>query len=251
MCWSFDQWQVVLSHVGTFRALEVMYTYSPSSSGSFWERVWQSLGNAKALRNRLKLVKTLVRNALERVGEGVTLLSLGSGSGRALLEVLAEAKPSNVRRVVFVDLSRDALEAGKELAKQLGVDSAYQLDWYRNSVQDLTRFAHLSPTIIEMVGLLDYFPAKEAVCLLSNLYQILAPSGIFIVGNVRWNEEALFVERAVGWHLIYREPEEIFQLLREAGFPAEGIRIYYEPMQIHGVAYCVKGIGNCAPPDRV
>lgn len=240
MCWSVDRWRFFLNHVGTFRALEVMYSYSPSSTSSFWERVWQSLGNAKALRNRLKLVKTLVRNALASGGEGTTLLSVGSGSGRAVLEVLAEAKPANVQRVVFVDISRDALEAGKELAKRLSVDSAYRLEWVRNSVQDLARFASLSPTVIEMVGLLDYFETEDAIRLLAGLRQILAPAGVLIVGNIRWNEEARFVERTVGWSMIYREPEEFFQLLIGAGFTAEGIHIYYEPMRIHGVAYCKK-----------
>jgi len=73
--------------------LEVLYTFPERKAkkettpfDNFWDRI---LNNTKAVRNRLHLVKRLITNAIEeKIKQGkqeIKLLSLGSGSARAVI----------------------------------------------------------------------------------------------------------------------------------------------------------------------
>jgi hypothetical protein len=235
----------VISSVATYKALEVMYTFPTRRAGGetgiadfFWEHF---LSNARAIRNRLLLVErellTAINETSRRKGK-VCLLSLGSGSARAVLEVASLLSHEPPIRIKLIDVSRQAIGYSQELARSLNLD---HIEWHRGSVENLERYCNgFHPDVVELVGLLDYISEDKAVNLISKIYKALSAGGWLIAGNIRGNLEAPFVSKVIGWSLIYREPHELVDLVTKAGFSAEHVRIVYEPLRIHGLAICRK-----------
>ena len=229
----------------TFRALEIIYTFplrrakgKTSLMDTFWELF---LSNARSVRNRLKLVEggliTIVKEVRGRKSQ-VNLMSLGSGSSRAVIEVLAQLNGLFPVRVKSIDISRGAINFSRELAATYNVN---QIEWYRDYAQNLEKYCDdFQPDIIEMVGLLDYYPDKQAIDLLKKIYKVLSPGGWLITSNIRSNFERPFVTKAINWPMIYRSPEELATILIEAGFRVEHLKIIYEPLKIHGIIIAQK-----------
>ena len=229
----------------TFRALEIIYTFPlrrAKSETNFMDAFWELfLNNARSVRNRLKLVEhellTILKEVRRRKSQ-LNLMSLGSGSSRAVIEVLAQLNGLFSVRVKSIDISRGAINFSRELAATYNVN---QIEWYRDYAQNLEKYCDdFQPDIIEMVGLLDYYPDKQAIDLLKKIYKVLSPGGWLITSNIRSNFERPFVTKAINWPMIYRSPEELATILIEAGFRVEHLKIIYEPLKIHGIIIAQK-----------
>jgi acyl carrier protein len=234
----------VLNNVTRYPALEVMYSYKgglPPGNGlvlRLLEYIWQHLRNARALRNRLRMVKRELRRsisaALERKDK-INCLSVGAGSARAWLEVLAEMPEHESARVTLTLLDRDprALEFGAKRARDSGVKATLQFQEGR--AEDMaSRYPRGTFDVVEIVGVLDYLRQEEALGLCRLAWHVTAPLGEYITANIRNNPEVTFVKRVIGWPMIYRDPPELAQL---ADVMPDRInaRLMYEPMLIHGV----------------
>lgn len=237
--------RVVCQTVTTYKALEVMYTYpnrrargETNLSDSFWESF---LSNARAIRNRLLLVKGEVKEVIKKAGQRkniVNLLSLGSGSARAIFEVAEMLNEQPRVRIKLIDMSRNAIEFSKELARKYNIN---HVEWHRDYAQNLERYCkNFHPDVVEMVGLLDYYPHEYAVDLVAKIYKVLSPGGWLVTCNIRRNFESPFVTKSINWPLIYRSPKELADILLKAGFPVEGLKLIYEPLVIHGLAIAQK-----------
>lgn len=97
----------------TYRALEEMYTYSVKKAYKnltlnefLWTHFWLNLMNCKAIRNRLKLVKKVLKKAiqykLKQEGE-VIILSIASGSARAIVETIHELGLGKRIKPILID----------------------------------------------------------------------------------------------------------------------------------------------------
>jgi len=244
---SNDQWgtKAVCRWATTYKALEVIYTYSERYTKgeiSITDFFWGSfLSNSRAVRNRLKLVKRELLTAIKEVKERksqVNLMSLGSGSSRTVIEILAQLNGLFSVRVKSIDISRRAINFSRELAATYNVN---QIEWYRDYAQNLEKYCNdFQPDIVEMVGLLDYYPDEQAIDLLKKIYKVLSPGGWLITCNIRSNIERPFVTKAINWPMIYRSPQGLANILIEVGFPSENIKIIYEPLKIHGLAIARK-----------
>lgn len=238
--------QTVFRSATDYRALEVMYTFpdrrdrgETSVADFFWENF---LNNARSIRNRLLLEKqelfAAIKESSERKEE-VKIVILGSGSARAILEVMSELnnKPVHVK---LIDMSRDAITFSKELSLDFNLDKG-QIEWHRAYAQNIERYCrNFHPDIVEMVGMLDYYPQKQAVDLITKIYKVLSPNGWFITCNIHPNIEAPFVSKGINWPMIYREPNELRNILLSGGFEPEHISIIYESLGIHGLAVAQK-----------
>jgi len=139
----------------------------------------------------------------------------------------------------LIDMSRRALNSSRELAD--AVHRLDQIEWHRDYAQNLERYCDgFQPDVVEMVGLLDYYPYEQAVDLVAKIYKVLAPGGWLITCNIRPNLEQPFVTKAINWPMIYRSPQELASILIEAGFPVEHLKVVYEPLKIHGLAIAQK-----------
>ena len=237
---------VVSSTVTTYMALENMYTFpgrKAEGTTRLPDRVWQGLANAEAVRSRLLLTEKMLSEAIREVAarqKEIRLCSLGSGSARAVIEVLSRMDEQEKVKCLFIDISGKALRYGEELARTFHIRSG--IDRRRDYAENIAVHCNgsFTPDIIEMVGLLDYYDREGAVRLVSEIYRKLAPSGWFITCNITHNLEQPFVTKGIGWPLIYRSPGELMGVMCAAGFAAGDVRLIAESQDIHILAVAQK-----------
>jgi SAM-dependent methyltransferase len=235
-----EETRTVSEGAATYRALEVMYTFpkkrregTATLSGWLW---WTVLDNARAIWNRLLLVKEELKNALLETArqKGMArLLSIGSGSARPVLETVASLEGTTPLETMLLDQDPEAIRFSKELARGFNLNHT---TWVTGEFFRLKQHCqNFRPDVIELVGLLDYLDHRKAALFLKMVFRVLSPGGILITGNIAPNLERPYVEKGVNWPpMVYREEQELFLLLEEAGFSK--IRIQREPLGIHMVA---------------
>ena len=233
-------------------AIEILYKHGESHRSRnliqrFFHYVWFSTNNPKAVRNRLRLVKREVSNAIRnhiKNGDDVSILSIASGSARAIVETLDN--PEFLNRKIFVsflDKSDKAINYSKSMTKERDFPENYSFRWIMDEAKSFQNYYEgeiPKPNIIETVGLMDYFTDEKVLEFFSHIYKNLEPEGVFITANVADNPERKFVTNLVGWKMIYREPEKFLRIAVEAGFKDENIKILFEPLKIHFVMIAKK-----------
>jgi SAM-dependent methyltransferase len=241
--------RIIFDNIATYRALEVLYTFPERKAkkettpfDNFWDRI---LNNVRAVRNRLRLVERLITDAIdEKIKEGkqeIKLLSLGSGSARAVIESIAPFNGKVKLNVGLIDLSREAINFSRKLAKEHNLDGL--ITYHRDYAQNLEKYyKNADLDIIEMVGLLDYYPDLHAINLISKIYKVLSPGGWLITCNISPNFESPFITKGINWVLIYRTPEEITKILVKGGFSPSNINLVCEPLRIHTIAIAKKDL---------
>ncbi len=233
----------------TYKALEIMYTFPErrrkrevSRRDIFWETL---LDNARAVRNRLKLTEQILKNLIiecSKKTNPVQVLSLGSGSGRSLIETVAALDREISVRATLLDRSRGAIKFSQNLARKIITNGKLNnFQWACNRSEELPNFLkNYSPDIVEMVGFLDYFNDVEAIKLFRLINQHLSSGGWFIVSNIIPNLEAPFVTKGVKWPLVYRTSTQLKEILRGGGFGERKIELFIEPLKIYTIAVCQK-----------
>jgi len=240
----------VIDNVTTHSALEVLYNKGKTFSKktlleSIFRYVWFNLGNSKAVRNRLKLVKREIRDYLRSLvphKKEVNIISIASGSSRAIIEAIHQDEYlKDVKiSVTFLDKSAQAIEYSKKLSVNL-THPHIDLEWIQDTVggffkkQSVKKF-----DVVEIVGLLDYFDDAKVLDTFTNIHTILNDSGILITANISHNEEEPFLTRIIDWPMVYREPEELALLAQKAGFKYNKMKVFYEPLKVHGLVVAQK-----------
>lgn len=244
---SSEHTNLIRKYSKSHKALELMYGYEgfkvngngvfDALSAHFWET---AVINASAARNRLKLVKKLLRESINEKKEGrqIKILSLASGSARAVIEVVSELKDIDVS-CRFADISREALEYSRKLAGEYTI--ADRISLLRANVLEVGKIcANWKPDIVEVVGLFDYLDDAVAIKFISDLREHLEDNGVLLISNVNDNPERRFVKEVVDWDMIYRTPEQLANLLVSGGFATKDRQIICEPLQIHSIAVARK-----------
>ena len=238
----------VKQNATTHRALEVIYSFNGKMNkdngtvNGIFTHTWQHLLNSKALRNRLKLVKEQLRQAVFAFSDKkeIKILSLGAGSARAIIETLASLKESNIKfQAMLLDKNEDAFIYGKELAKEYGINKG--LIWINGSVFDAEKYCeqkNFYPDIVEMVGFMDYLDEDRSVKLFDRIYALLNKKGIFIGCNIRYNRESKFLTKVLGWPMIYKDEHYLRKIVNKSQF--NDSKIIYEPLKVHGFVVCRK-----------
>lgn len=227
---------------GSWRALDLIYNFNFGVDGRLSD-YWFRILNAQAVRNRLKLVKQKLTEVIEDLRtkkKKIRLLSIASGSAQAIIEVMEKFKDADVElQVNVIDLDPTAIDFSQQLAKRHGIKNGITFTC-GNLYRYLEKLNENNnrPDIIEMVGFLDYRPNYKAGHLLGKIHKLLLPGGIFITANICPNAEKHFLTNVIDWPMIYRTPEELGNILLEAGF--EDCRIICEPLKIFAVGVCKK-----------
>ncbi|TSC70976.1 MAG: phospholipid/glycerol acyltransferase [Parcubacteria group bacterium Gr01-1014_46] len=240
----------VIDNATNHKALEVLYSkgdmFSLKKVGSqFFKYVWFNMNNSKAVRNRLKFVKRELKNHLENISDidrDIEIISIASGSSRAIIETvkdghyLKDAKLS----ITFLDKDENAIKYSKDLSVHIN-HLPIKLDWVHDSVGNFLRGLPAKKyDVVEIVGLLDYFNDDKVIETFKGIYSILEEGGIIITANVNHNKEEKFVSDIIDWKMIYRKVDELANLLVKAGFDSSKMRVFYEPLKIHGMIVAKK-----------
>ncbi|MEK7093201.1 MAG: class I SAM-dependent methyltransferase family protein [Patescibacteria group bacterium] len=215
----------VKDHATSWQALDTVYNFNRGVGPNAFVRAidwfWLHTRNAQAARNRLKMAKQALAEAifaLAMPGEPVRILSLAAGSAQGVIEVMAEMNTRGIRVESFlVDKDPKALTFARALAREHGID-----DRLHTAVGDVIYFERhtngFKPDIIEMMGLTDYLRNALAVLVFKKIRRHLKPGGYFFTSNVHPNPEAFSLKAAMNWDMLYRTPTQLADLLIEGGF---------------------------------
>ncbi|TET09297.1 hypothetical protein E3J84_05265 [Candidatus Aerophobetes bacterium] len=236
----------VRKYAATHKALELVYTYTWNRNRSYGladqilTHILFNFRNAKALRNRLRLVnKGLKQAILDSKETPETIISLGSGSARDLVEVMAELRNELIDyhpTILLVDRSRSALRYSEAMTRVYKVNDVADWILVHAKTEDFIQGAQEKADIVLMIGLMDYLEEKRAVAIVSGIYdQMLQPGGTLFASNIVANEERRFLDCVLNWPMIYREDKELEEIISNSGFEKENFKILYEPLGIHGV----------------
>ncbi len=239
----------IIEHATTHKAMEVLYDLNPRPKASYIENfflsIWLGRNNAKAVRNRLRLVKKEIKKMIAKLvseNKEVKIINIASGSARAVLESVDEIsldKDINLS-AIFIDRNHEAISFSQQLAGNHKYLSSFK--WVRDSAETFlkTEGHKMKFNIAELVGLLEYLDDKEAIEMFSVLHSTLESGGVLITSNITHNIEKRFISDVLGWKMIYRSADEFASLLISAGFDFDKMKIYYEPQRIHCVIVAQK-----------
>lgn len=227
---------------GSTHALEAMYTryhrslfsrgFLQGCADLFWHHL---VSQPKALRNRLRIVQSLLEKEIRVRNVPVSILSIAGGAARSLISTLATVRSEHfphATQVVVLDKDETALEVGERIAASAGVGDCFE--WIHGNAKET---ASLLPNrqfdIVEIVGLLDYFDTERVLRLLDNIKAVMNTGGTLLVANVSPNEEQPFVYKT-GWPpMHYRTADNFAHLIKSAGFAVRDT--ITEPLGVHTV----------------
>ena len=240
--------RTVKENATTWKALDIIYNYSPGKNKSFSGRItdfWNQLNNIKALRNRLKLVQQKLREEIKSLlikEPEIRLLSIASGSAQGVIEVMSEFKQKDIPiKAIFLDRDLTAIEHSKKLAQEAGVIN--QIIFINKTTRELEEVTRgFSPNIIEVVGFWEYRSKEKAIELIRRIYDLLLPNGVLLISSISPNLESLFSYYVGNWPMYYRNLKQFIEIITKGGFKPQEIEIIYEPLKIQKVAICRKSI---------
>ena len=244
----------IIDYKTSHKALEAMYggheyhVYSKNFKHKFFHYVWVKTNNVKGVRNRLKLTEKEVLNHFkyliqEEKVKHIRALSIASGSSRCFVDVLKKIDNKKVKiHVTFLDKNPYALEYSKGLIEGTKFHSNFSFEWIEGTANSYMIGLNENENyhLVEMVGLLDYFDDKKVTQTIQSIYDHLHTGGALVTANIIPNREQPFVTKAVGWRMIYRQPEEFIKLITETDFGLKNTIGKIEPMKVHFVVKAVK-----------
>jgi len=207
----------------------------------FITKFWiEKMANRQAVTNRFKIVVNLLVESFEEFSEKseIRVMSVASGSAQAVIAAILRCPSLNIK-VTLLDPDRDALNLAQKNAEEAGLVDHFT--FIRGTHKKLTNICFgFSPHIIEMVGFLDYLEEKKAIQLIKQIKNILPKDGIFLTCNIRDNPEKIFLDWVLLWRMIYRNEGKFISLFLKAGFSSGQVKIFYEPLLVHGIGLCQK-----------
>jgi hypothetical protein len=87
---------------------------------------------------------------------------------------------------------------------------------------------------------LDYFSDEKVEETFAGIFQILQAGGILITSNVNHNKEEKFITKVIDWPMVYRTAEDLAKLANRVGFDFQKMKVFYEPLKIHGMVVAKK-----------
>lgn len=244
--------KIVREFAASYKALETIYTYdgftfkSGRKIDGFFQWLWVgNVRNARAVRNRLRMVKSLIHQVMTNfaiIHRPINIVSLGSGSARAIISTIAEFVNQNLVssqvNATLVDMSRSALTYSRDLSGVYGVD--HLITTLRAHVLKLNGRLQMRPNIVEVVGLAEYLDDENFTALVGEIYELLDRGGVLLISNIVKNPELRFMETVLDWHMIYRTKTRLKNLVEDGGFDPAYITVYSEPLGIHLIAMAKK-----------
>ena len=190
-----------------------------------WDRWFQRLLAAQAVRNRKEFLREELRELADRVSTGTRVAVLACGSCREVYEYLQSG--SNTLHFDCLDVDKAAIDFSRKLCKRY----SHSVDWIQ---EDVRRFQPRHKyALIYAAGLADYLPDRHMISLLARLRAFLAPRGQLFIGNFSSRNPERGPMALAGWTLYERTAEELLDLARKAGFGVRHASVFAEETGIN------------------
>lgn len=240
----------IIDNATTHHAIEILYGkggkhFRRNFKEKLFNGVWQGTTNAKAVRNRLRIVTRELTNEIKKrvdSGKEIKMLSIAAGSARADIDAIKNNLPiASGLSAVFLDKNPKAAEYSKKLSTEINAQNV-KFEWVTDTIGNYFSLISLKPSldIVEMVGLMDYFEDEKLVEVFGKIYKALNPGGVVVSANIIDNHEKKFVTKVIGWKMIYRSPSNFVDLIEKAGFEKNKIKVIIEPLKVHTVICATK-----------
>lgn len=231
----------IKKYAASWKALEIIYK-EPGYFTGVADLFFLRIRNAQAVRNRFKVIKNLLRNAIVEQDKSkiINVLSLACGSARAVLEVCSEMKSFGYNfNILLIDRDPEAVEYAKNLACQFGLEK--QLEIIAGDVlktKSYLRRTNFQPHVIEMLGFMDYLSDRAGKMVVAECFNAIPDGGYFLTCHVHPNEEQKFMDTVIEWEMLYRSRDELLSIVKSS--PFSEFNSVTEPHNIHTVVSCRK-----------
>ena len=211
--------------------------------GRAFDRFFQSQAAPHAVRARTDAAAAaIVAHCLRNDGAGgrFRVASVGAGPAvdvRRAVAMLPEGRRRDVE-VCLVDLDPNALEFAKRKLVEGSLLGEPVVECHRANLFRLPKWAPAAdalgqPDVLICSGLFDYLDDEPAVAMLELFWRTLASRGLMLVGNFApHNPTRAYMEWVGNWYLKYRSAEELKELGRCAGIPAQCLAVRAERLGI-------------------
>jgi len=211
------------------RALDYIYRNEPSGItplGKAMDRAYLAAPGWHGIRQRRILMHETLDEAvrdLQCPGRLLHVTDIAAGPGRYLLETLGRPTP-DVIQLHLHDYQTANLEAGRQLAEQLGVGNA-SFTWADAFDPEVMGRAGYQADLAIVSGLYELFPDNDDIRRsLSGLTRLVRPGGLLIYTCQPWHPQLEFIARVLRnregnpWVMRCRRQNELDDLVRAAGF---------------------------------
>lgn len=214
---------------GGWRSMVISYNGKPHQIA---DKILVGTGSMPmALRNRRKLAGRLIARLIDEApSDRPEVLCLGAGPGQIITDALCQAKkPADA---TLVDLSSDAFDYGKELAKKAGVSD--RVRFIQGDVRDVHTMLDRPPNVVKMMGICEYLDDSQIVSI-AQCVSAEMPVGAAIVFNSISPAHGTdrFFRNVFGLHMIHRKVEHLQSLMGQAGFGE--FKTFAEPLGVYHV----------------
>jgi extracellular factor (EF) 3-hydroxypalmitic acid methyl ester biosynthesis protein len=205
-----------LGYPGDFEVMNQVYDWERKGKtvyGMLLHRI--GLEVAECIKTRMEVVRGQIGKVVQEKGaaRAARILSLGSGPAREIEMYLAGGLKNRRAEFTLIDQEQQALSYAveKTYPHVLNSKGLARVQCLNVSFTDILRgtggLSSLPPQdLIYSVGLLDYLADRRAAALTRRLYELLAPEGILIIGNMNETPLSNFwpMEFITDWTLYYR-----------------------------------------------
>jgi SAM-dependent methyltransferase len=227
-----------LGYAGDYVTMNIAYTnhyQGDSAYAKFINRMFCDLMISRAAISRVPFLKKWISSVVEgRDSSHTRILSVASGPAREIQDYLTESGPRSGLEFTLFDQDPKALTFAQSALAPLALRFAdrmtirYLNGAVKHLVKDPARYAELGgQDLVYTAGLFDYLRSDVATRLMKNLFDLLAPGGRLVVGNLSPACDSQgFLETLVDWQIIYRTDEELVDLAKTC--PAKSLRVEAE-----------------------
>lgn len=182
---------------------------------------------AEAHRNRIRYLKNAIRKTVERAGgRKVRILNLGCGPAHEIQALLRDDDISDMCEFTLLDFNKETLQHTREKLDGLKASRGRSMEYsmIRRSVHQLLKQANTGDPdmrwgnydLVYCAGLFDYLSQRVCRRLTDIFLKMTKNDGRVIVTNVSVTNPCTgWMEYLLDWHLVYRNKNEMLDLIPE------------------------------------
>ncbi len=222
---------------GNWKSMKLSYENNPPKD--FLDKMVLRYGSFPAgLRNRKKLVVSMLSSLIKRYKNQDNILIVGVGAGRGFnaMDSIVTSGLKNVEGY-FIDIDDSAMEPGRALAESLGLSD--KIKFIQGNAIDLKKHIPKNADILKLIGIIEYLTDAQVSEILNVGYENMNKGSTVIVNSI---EPAHgidpFLRKTFGLKLIYRTAEQVKKLLEKSNFSV--LEDAKEPLDIYHIITAVK-----------
>lgn len=184
-----------------------------------------------ALRNRRRLAGRILTKLIEETGrDEVYVLCLGAGPGQIIIDAMQAARCATY--ATLVDLSSDAFDYGKQLSESCGL--LERMRYIQGDVRDIGDMLDHRPDVVKMLGICEYLTDEQIVDIAKAVAKLMHPGSSIVFNSISYaHGNDRFLRRVFGLHMNHRSPQQLQDLMAQAGF--KDFMAYQEPLGVYQV----------------